>query len=208
MMALVLMGLRQTRMGVFPREEQIMKKTLLTLIIIFSATSHANPKRTDTCAAQRQFVLEFLKLENDGGRLKTKSKIYSLTTDAEDAVWDTAWVVSDYRIDSCETIGHDSIVNINYKIIGSISSSEGGFPVFTEEVKNETVAFHVTKKIGHWKISDVSHLRPHVSVTAAIDTVNQITQLNSFDPAYGKNAQKTIGLIQSATSQDRMPASN
>lgn len=176
----------------------------VALLLLFSLAASTG---FGDCPKQIQFARKFLKAEFNGGRLKAHDKIFAMTTDAEDSVWTTTWVSHHFDIISCETVGSEAILKANYEVVGSISSSTSGVPVFSPETKTEAVEYHIIKVSGHWRVTDIGQLRPHVSVSAAVDSVNDTAQRNSLDPAYSKGTEKAIAAIKASISTDRLPAS-
>jgi hypothetical protein len=175
--------------------------------LIFFGFVTADARGGADCSKQLKFAKKILRLEDKGERLRSHSKIQSMVSGLEDTVWDTAWVSKGYNITSCQRVGNEAVIAVNYNVVGSLESSTDGTPTFSKELRRQKVVFHVIQVQGRLKIKDLSRQRPYISVDAAVDSINETAQRNSFDPLFAKSANRAIADLKDAIEPERVPAS-
>lgn len=129
---------------------------------------------------QRKVVETFCRLDLDGGLLSTenseRSRIfdYISLTEGPFPGWDTATLVTGYKILSVSSHTDTAEVLLQYHIIGEIPGEE-----LVIKKRTEKSRFRLRRVNGAWKIIDPNNLRPHISIETAISHLQYLIDSKS-----------------------------
>lgn len=123
----------------------------------------------------KDVVLKFCLSDAEGKRLSsdTWTAIMPLITWTDEPGWDTAVVISDFRVINAEVSSVKATVSVKYHILGSVSVD------FKKGDTYETEKFELVYVNGTWKI-DKPVITPHVYKKAIIKHFREIQKSDSY----------------------------
>ena len=115
----------------------------------------------------------------NGARLSNKnykeSGIATIIIPGEGAEpgWDTATIVSGFRLLSTSPSGKGVKITVRYNVIGELD----GASEFTKDNKTEDYVFHVKQVNNAWKLVNPDDLPPHISAETAIRHLEHLVKV-------------------------------
>ena len=118
---------------------------------------------------------------------RTIDKVFRFTTWKDGPAWDTAVLISSYRLSSVNQKEKAATVQVIYTVIGNLTPNE-----LEEKRHDEKVILHLVKQNSQWKI-DRPQIPPHISVKTAVKHLDDLAQ---DDPERSQQIRKTIDTIK------------
>ncbi len=185
-----------------------MKKTKVSLAtaLILALVLHVANASAKPCEEQRKVVETFCHLDLDGGLLSTenskRSGIFDYISLSEGPfpAWDTATLVTGYRILSLSCHSDSAAVLLQYDVIGEIPGEE---LVMTK--RKEKSHFRLTQVNGTWKIIDPNNLRPHILVETAIGHLQRLIDSKSNESPEIPKVIEKLKMLQSKARRVHAP---
>ncbi|WP_041245444.1 hypothetical protein [Geotalea uraniireducens] len=140
---------------------------------VFGDQANPNHGKTQSYPLTPEGVVEAYCLESfNGAGLSSDTwvKIQKYTVWEDGPGWDTAVVVSNYKITKIRESSNTAEIKVEYEIIADLPADIRGFKLTTDRL---SVAFlyKLIKQEGHWKIKSPQE-PPHISISATIDKLN------------------------------------
>ena len=118
---------------------------------------------------------------------RTIEKIFRFTTWKDGPGWDTAVLISSYRLTSVNQKEKTATVQVVYTVIGDLTPNK-----LEEKRHDKKVILHLVKNNRQWKI-DYPQIPPHIFVQTAVKHLDNLAQ---DDPEGSQQIRKTIDTIK------------
>lgn len=105
-----------------------------------------------------------------GSSSETWEKIQKYTVWEDAPGWDTAVVVSNYKITKISESPNTAEIKVEYEIIADLPADIRGFKLLTDRL-SVVFLYKLIKQEGHWKIKSPQE-PPHISRSAEIKKLN------------------------------------
>jgi len=169
--------------------------TLLTAVMAtasISVPTNAAP-RNGASRKPANVVKEYCRLDSEGARLSSETwpRVAPLVGWEEEPGWDTATLVSRYRIESTAVGPDHATVIVVFRILGRLEDDEPIAPAS----KYETLAFRLERAGADWKI--VRPVRPpHVTVRSMIEHLRALLQHEKNESDQKEKLEKQLRQLE------------
>ena len=155
---------------------------------------------------QKKVVETFCRFDSEGGLLSTENSKrsgifdYISLSKGPFPAWDTATLITGYKILSVSSQSETAKVLLQYDVIGEIPGEE----LVVRKMKEKT-RFRLRRVDGAWKIVDPNNLRPHISIETAISHLQYLVDSKSNEsPAIPEVIEK-LKMIRAKAQRMRAP---
>jgi hypothetical protein len=127
------------------------------VVIMILSVALAKPRAGSSSLLPKEVVQKYCQFQAEGHGITSGGwgKIGPLVAWSDEPGWDTAFVISDYKIGKVEIVGTKAMVTVTYFVLG-VDSVE-----FIKSKRKEIIKFELGMIDGRWKITG-PQIIPHV----------------------------------------------